>query len=133
MDILELYQALISDLEKVPLYGRQELAKSYGIGSHDPACLAMFRARQIEAGLLRKPKTRRRPTALRARYQALRLANGCCQLCGAGAKDGVTLCADHIKPVSKYPELEGDPENIQVLCNQCNVGKSNEFEDDWRG
>jgi hypothetical protein len=39
---------------------------------------------------------------------------------------------DHIKPRSKYPDLELSRQNLQVLCEDCNLGKSNKYEDDWR-
>lgn len=42
------------------------------------------------------------------------------------------LHVDHIKPKSKYPELALDPDNIQVLCGFCNIGKSNKSETDFR-
>jgi hypothetical protein len=48
-----------------------------------------------------------------------------------GAKDGAPHI-DHIKPRSKYPELELDEDNLQVLCKDCNYGKGAEFEDDFR-
>ena len=32
---------------------------------------------------------------------------------------------DHVKPRSKFPELALDLSNLQVLCNLCNVAKSN--------
>jgi len=40
---------------------------------------------------------------------------------------------DHIKPVSKYPELFLDTENMQILCSSCNSSKSNLNEIDYRG
>jgi len=43
-----------------------------------------------------------------------------CVMCGV-TRD---LQADHIKPRWKYPELELDPENIQILCRTCNNKKS---------
>lgn len=62
------------------------------------------------------------------------LINGArCQCCGASQKDGAVLHVDHIKPRSKYPELEFDVNNLQVLCADCNIGKSNIDETDWRG
>lgn len=40
---------------------------------------------------------------------------------------------DHIKPISKYWQLRKDPNNLQVLCEGCNQGKSNWDETDFRG
>jgi hypothetical protein len=39
---------------------------------------------------------------------------------------------DHIKPRSIYPELELDFNNLQVLCKQCNIVKSNLNCNDYR-
>ena len=46
-------------------------------------------------------------------------------MCGASAADGATLHIDHIVPVS----LGGRTvqENLQTLCQSCNLGKSNRF------
>lgn len=66
------------------------------------------------------------------RYKALKLGNGSCCLCGATAKDGIKLHVDHIKPKSLYPHLEYELNNLQVLCEICNVGKSNKDDTDWR-
>lgn len=66
------------------------------------------------------------------RYKALKIGNGSCCLCGATAKDGIKLHVDHIKPKSLYPELEYDLSNLQVLCEDCNIGKSNKDDTDWR-
>ena len=68
----------------------------------------------------------------KARYQALAANNGRCELCGAGKHQGVVLHVDHIKPRSKCPHLELDPSNLQVLCEDCNMGKSNLDSTDWR-
>lgn len=51
--------------------------------------------------------------------------------CGAMAPH-VTLVVDHIKPRSKFPELELKEDNLQLLCNSCNMGKSNKDETDFR-
>ena len=66
------------------------------------------------------------------RYVALRRSRGVCELCGAGPSTGKPLHVDHIKPRSKYPEFELDEDNLQVLCYDCNLGKSNTDEIDWR-
>lgn len=68
----------------------------------------------------------------RLRYQVLRRDGGRCALCGATSKDGVRLHVDHIKPRSLFRELELDPNNLQVLCEGCNLGKGNTDEIDWR-
>lgn len=68
----------------------------------------------------------------RVRYLALRKNGGCCQLCGARGTPSVPIHVDHIKPRSKYPMLALSVENLQVLCADCNVGKSNLDETDWR-
>jgi len=66
------------------------------------------------------------------RYFVLRRDGAICACCGARASDGVCMWVDHIKPRSVYPELQLDPENMQVLCDDCNQGKSNYYDDDWR-
>lgn len=68
----------------------------------------------------------------RVRYAALKRSNGKCELCNRGKEDGVVLHVDHIKPKSKYPELALKLNNLQVLCGDCNFGKSNKDETDWR-
>lgn len=64
----------------------------------------------------------------RLRYRVLR-KNRACALCGSRQRP---LHVDHIKPRSKYPSLAYDIENLQVLCADCNIGKSNKYEDDFR-
>lgn len=56
-----------------------------------------------------------------------------CMMCGRSPKDhGIVIHVDHIKPRSKYPELSLVFENLQLLCEDCNLGKSNKYETDWR-
>lgn len=66
------------------------------------------------------------------RYKALVLHGASCQCCGASRKDGAKLHVDHIKPRSKFPKLELELSNLQVLCEDCNLGKSNKDQTDWR-
>ena len=66
------------------------------------------------------------------RYIALKNANGCCQCCGAKSSMTLQLHVDHIKPRSRYPELALDINNLQVLCQSCNEGKSAWDDTDWR-
>jgi hypothetical protein len=46
-----------------------------------------------------------------------------CQFCGRGPDDNVRLHVDHVKPWSKGGETV--LENLQILCQECNIGKSN--------
>ncbi len=59
---------------------------------------------------------------------------GCkCMMCGRSPKDhGIVIHVDHIKPKSKYPHLALDFNNLQLLCEDCNIGKSNLYDTDWR-
>lgn len=68
----------------------------------------------------------------RLRYQALKIHGAICQCCGATRADGVKIHVDHIKPRSKYPHLELELNNLQILCEPCNIGKSAIDETDWR-
>lgn len=52
-----------------------------------------------------------------------------CMKCNA---KNVEMHVDHIKPRSKYPKLELDVGNLQVLCKSCNKAKSNKNEIDYR-
>lgn len=71
-------------------------------------------------------------TWLELRYKALKLNDGKCCCCGRGRKQKVVLHVDHIKPRSLYPSLQLDINNLQVLCEECNIGKSNKDFTDWR-
>ncbi len=65
------------------------------------------------------------------RYATLVRFGARCQCCGASGKD-VKIQVDHIKPVSKFWKLRLNPTNVQVLCGDCNWGKLNLDQTDWR-
>lgn len=68
-----------------------------------------------------------------ARFVALKRHGRKCQCCGWSPSDGGSfLVVDHIKPIRTHPHLALDPENHQVLCNNCNMGKSWHHTDDFR-
>ena len=69
---------------------------------------------------------------IHVRYEAIKQSRGYCEACGMGKRDGAKLHVDHIKPRSKFPELELEVTNLQVLCQLCNKGKSNTDMTDWR-
>jgi hypothetical protein len=55
-----------------------------------------------------------------------------CSCCGASPETGEVMHVDHIKPRRKFPRLALDPNNLQVLCEECNHGKGFWDETDWR-
>jgi hypothetical protein len=63
------------------------------------------------------------------RYKALVKFGKKCQACGETSD---YIHVDHILPRSKYPDRELDINNLQVLCEACNIGKSNTDTTDWR-
>ena len=67
----------------------------------------------------------------RLRYLALKQADGRCTACGASAKDGVSLHVDHIKPRYSHPELALCMDNLQILCEDCNLGKGAWDQTEW--
>lgn len=44
----------------------------------------------------------------------------------------ISFHSDHVLPRSKYPERALDITNIQILCQECNLAKSNLDMTDWR-
>lgn len=65
---------------------------------------------------------------LSLRYKVIERYGRECMSCGSSEN----IQVDHIKPRSKYPDLELDFDNMQILCSDCNMGKSNKSEKDWR-
>ena len=67
------------------------------------------------------------------RYRVIRKYKATCMACGRNYRTHkVIIHVDHIKPRSKYPHLALVFENMQVLCEDCNLGKGNTDEIDWR-
>ena len=67
-----------------------------------------------------------RTKAWRELRLSILLASDCsCKICGNTSEKGAVLHVDHIKPRSLYPELALDESNLQVLCEDCNIAKSN--------
>jgi len=61
------------------------------------------------------------------RYDVLKRDGFRCTICGRGQEDGVKLHVDHILPVSKGGKTT--PSNLRTLCQDCNLGKSDKYED----
>lgn len=69
---------------------------------------------------------------LRLRYEILKKYGPKCMVCGATPKDGAKICVDHIKSRALFPDYQLDPDNLQILCDECNRGKSRRDKTDWR-
>lgn len=61
------------------------------------------------------------------RFDALAKYGHKCVSCGASPSTGAILHVDHIKPRSRFPDLQLDINNLQILCDDCNIGKSNRY------
>jgi 5-methylcytosine-specific restriction endonuclease McrA len=66
------------------------------------------------------------------RMEAIKKYGNSCQCCGASPKTGAVLNVDHIKPRKFFPHLALDIDNLQILCADCNHGKGNWDQTDWR-
>ena len=64
-----------------------------------------------------------RDPSLRLRFQVLQRDRFACRACGASpaTSAGIELHVDHVTPWSKGGETT--LENLQTLCNRCNLGK----------
>ena len=86
-----------------------------GNSVHDEGAISATIRRQ------RKPRC----PSLRLKFKVMRQDRFCCKHCGKNpARDlGTTLHVDHIVPWSEGGETT--LENLQTLCESCNLGKSN--------
>lgn len=66
------------------------------------------------------------------RMQVLQKYGRVCMCCGASPATGAVMHVDHIKPRRLFPQLALDIDNLQVLCHECNHGKGNWDQTDWR-
>jgi len=128
------------------IYGRKLRAKYSLAGKHYHAseCIKLLSGvrttapkqksclRRSEYSIERQIKFYRSRAWRRKRYEALKRDKGLCQLCGRGRKDGVVLHVDHIEPLSRNWNRRLDLSNLQVLCEDCNMGKGGTDETDWR-
>lgn len=68
----------------------------------------------------------------KVRMEALKKYGPKCQCCGATPANGAVMNVDHIRPRKKWPSLALDVNNLQILCHDCNHGKGNWDDTDWR-
>lgn len=89
---------------------------------------ASHKRSQLEQNKMPSPKAIHKTTRdinLRVRFKVMLRDNFKCCFCGASPAKapGIELQIDHIAPWSKGGETTID--NLQTLCSQCNLGKSN--------
>lgn len=68
----------------------------------------------------------------RLRYDFIKDQKRRCQCCGATAEGGAKIVVDHIKPIRRFWSARLDKTNLQLLCDDCNMGKGSRDETDWR-
>ncbi len=68
----------------------------------------------------------------RLRYDFLKGRARRCQCCGRRPADGIKIIVDHIKPIRHFWHLRLDPNNLQIFCDSCNMGKGSRSTDDFR-
>lgn len=72
------------------------------------------------------------------RMEVLKERGRTCECCGATPADKtpsgekVRIVVDHIKPISLFWNLRLTKSNLQVLCDECNQGKGNWDQTDYR-
>jgi len=69
------------------------------------------------------------------RFDVLEHCGARCMCCGwtpNASHDGNFIVVDHIKSRRLNPELEYEFDNLQVLCNDCNLGKGRFKVNDFR-
>lgn len=64
----------------------------------------------------------------KVRFETIKRWGAKCMCCGSEER----IVVDHIKPRRIYPYLELVKDNLQVLCDDCNKGKSWDDETDFR-
>lgn len=67
------------------------------------------------------------------RYKFIAQSDGKCCVCGRSARvHGVVMHVDHIVPVSKDWNRRLDITNLELMCEDDNMGKGNKDSKDWR-
>ena len=81
--------------------------------------------RATEQAKLQPEPIKRKSIKPSLRFEILKRDDYRCQMCGVTAKDGAKLEIDHITPAAKGGTNDAD--NLQVLCRDCNAGKSDQY------
>lgn len=108
--------------------GRNHYERSYAFGSSEIiSCIREAKNRKAsDAEKEASQYYQRRLVTPGLRYDVMKRDGFRCVLCGRSAEDGVLLHVDHIIPVSKGGRTI--MENLQTLCSECNLGKSDKLD-----
>ena len=102
--------------------------------------IAVLIASELQLYLEHKPKKKKKASTTfysssawrNLKYKVFCYYEATCMCCGASRVSGAEMHVDHILPRSKHPELALEFDNMQVLCRDCNMAKSNTNTTDWR-
>ena len=109
--------------------GRNHYQHDYSFSSEDIQTFAKT-AKKLEKDAEKRKQTIQYQRSLMSaslRYDIMKRDGFRCVLCGAQASEGVKLHVDHIRPVSKGGKTEWS--NLRTLCDYCNLGKRDKFDD----
>lgn len=89
---------------------------------------------QPSIDFIKTPEFLSTPSWKAVRMEALTVLGNKCCCCGKSPATGetVSLHVDHIRPRKLFPQLALDLSNLQILCSDCNFGKGNWNEIDYR-
>jgi 5-methylcytosine-specific restriction endonuclease McrA len=123
---------------------QQKIFEAGSVGRKESRAVAYRTNREIAAQLTKRVKKKKSVSFVssndflssydwrKLRMEALKKYGSKCQCCGATPATGAVINVDHIKPRKFFPELALSLSNLQVLCHECNHGKGNWDQTDWR-
>lgn len=100
-------------------YEKKDTYSYEAVKKHYDHVKKMLETRNTRQNLIRIERAK---VTVKLRDEVMKRDNFKCQRCGTTKDDGVLLHVDHIKPISKGGKTELS--NLQVLCDRCNLGKS---------
>lgn len=96
-----------------------------GVGVADGAVVVVTSAGRAAVPAEQRRKFYRSAEWKRMRVSIIERDGAVCRLCSARGDRGAIINVDHIKSLKYHWHLRLDPENLQVLCEDCNIGKGN--------
>lgn len=66
------------------------------------------------------------------RYVFIKTKNRRCSCCGTTPDHGIRIVVDHIKPIRYFWHLRLEYKNLQLLCDECNMGKGSWDQTNWK-